>query len=359
MHKILMGVRPDYFDGQLLDDEDFLREQAYHIEALRRHDHLLHGLGLVFGLEVTRHRDEAVEVSPGFAIDRLGNEIHLDKTQVLDLPDASPNGRFEVRLEREPERKGKSRDEKKERQEYAVLSIVSCRVADSGGEWEDDSAEAYLILADIGLDDSGKIARIDGGRRRYARPPVAPGSIGEFALAAGSVGPKALSPALKTGWQQSNFKPNPIDNEVAGKDPLRPAFRVGTTRAQTPKPAKEGDPSFGAAGSMALPIPPCVAVMTQFRVAGTRNDESLTVELVLTRFDPSNLTHHRETVIKEVIKGAPGRGFYETFAIESQKQRLDSGSIALAVHIDATKDAEISLVAVEFGFDPDGSEALP
>jgi hypothetical protein len=79
--------RPNYFQGQLLTAQDFADEQTYFREKLRRHNRLLHGWGVICGLEVTPSAGEcAVTVSPGYALDPCGDEIQLQEEAVLALP---------------------------------------------------------------------------------------------------------------------------------------------------------------------------------------------------------------------------------------------------------------------------------
>jgi hypothetical protein len=76
-----------YFHGQPLSAMDLRREQAYYIDKARLHNRLLHGWGVVCGLDVRVTPKEnclpdekdrtstEVIVMPGSAIDCLGNEI--------------------------------------------------------------------------------------------------------------------------------------------------------------------------------------------------------------------------------------------------------------------------------------------
>jgi hypothetical protein len=70
-------TRVRFFDGQMLSAEDFETEQAYHMEKRRLHNRLLHVPGVVKGLDVSLDGPSIV-VSPGFALDRLGNEILVE-----------------------------------------------------------------------------------------------------------------------------------------------------------------------------------------------------------------------------------------------------------------------------------------
>ncbi len=82
-------VRNNYFFGKLLDVDDFTAEQDYIREKFRRHNRRLHGWGTVTGLGVSIPRGAGgakAVVSPGFALDRLGEEIDVPRRLSLPLP---------------------------------------------------------------------------------------------------------------------------------------------------------------------------------------------------------------------------------------------------------------------------------
>jgi hypothetical protein len=78
--------RERFFDGQLLTAAEFEAEQRYHLEKRRLHNRMLHGFGVVDGLGVSvpDGTDTAVVVSPGFALDRSGNEIIVEAPVRID-----------------------------------------------------------------------------------------------------------------------------------------------------------------------------------------------------------------------------------------------------------------------------------
>jgi len=76
--------RVRFFDGQLLTAAEFEAEQRYHLEKRRLHNRMLHGFGVVDGLGVSV-ADGTVIVSPGFALDRRGNEIIVAGPVRIDL----------------------------------------------------------------------------------------------------------------------------------------------------------------------------------------------------------------------------------------------------------------------------------
>ncbi|MCU1656713.1 MAG: hypothetical protein JWO57_1369 [Pseudonocardiales bacterium] len=78
-------VRVNYFDGQLLSADDFRTEQHYHRSMRYLHNRMLHGSGIVDGLDV-EDAGGAVLVRPGVAIDALGRELVLPESVHIDLP---------------------------------------------------------------------------------------------------------------------------------------------------------------------------------------------------------------------------------------------------------------------------------
>lgn len=78
-----MKERMNYFTGRHLAARDFQDEQLHHRSHRFLHNRMLHGWGVVCGLEVKEHpqdqcRDRFVQVSPGMAIDCCGREILVD-----------------------------------------------------------------------------------------------------------------------------------------------------------------------------------------------------------------------------------------------------------------------------------------
>ena len=87
--------RVRYVDGQILSAADFQAEQQYLLDRHRLHNLSCHGLGVISGLKVSVSTDGSaddsvtVHVSPGLAIDCLGDELHVPQpfVQVLQPPD--------------------------------------------------------------------------------------------------------------------------------------------------------------------------------------------------------------------------------------------------------------------------------
>lgn len=80
-----------YFHGMLLDDKDFQAEQQYHAGKRRLLNRMLHGSGVVCGLDLRGKKDTRwIEISSGLALDCSGNEIWVPKKKQIDLASLLP-----------------------------------------------------------------------------------------------------------------------------------------------------------------------------------------------------------------------------------------------------------------------------
>lgn len=79
--------RARYFHGMLMTDRDFREEQIYHNEKRKLLNRMLHGWGVVCGLEVkpTDPAGPNIIVESGMALDCHGNEIMVCEKQTVDL----------------------------------------------------------------------------------------------------------------------------------------------------------------------------------------------------------------------------------------------------------------------------------
>lgn len=77
--KLVAPPRPRYFDGRALTAADLHAEQNYRREKAWLHNRMLHGYGIVSGLDVTvqENENDAVQVviAPGYALDGYGREL--------------------------------------------------------------------------------------------------------------------------------------------------------------------------------------------------------------------------------------------------------------------------------------------
>lgn len=89
--------RINFFHGRLLSAGDLAHEQAQARERQWLHNRLLHGHGVVTGLDVSVDGDR-LHVSPGVALDTLGREIVLASRGCLDGSAVVPetHGRVQV-----------------------------------------------------------------------------------------------------------------------------------------------------------------------------------------------------------------------------------------------------------------------
>jgi hypothetical protein len=138
--------RVRYFAGMLLGVNDFEQEQTYFRNKARRHNRLLHGWGIVTGLEVTPSGSGGqVSVGPGYALDQCGNEIFIGAPIIVDVP-AQGEVAVAVRFEELVVSEGRVRD-----------SFAIELVADPGEPW--------VGLAKVTVDGGGAVA-IDPSLRR-------------------------------------------------------------------------------------------------------------------------------------------------------------------------------------------------
>lgn len=91
--------RNNYFDGKLLTASDFKTEQKYFINKQRLMNRLIHGVGIICGLEVLRKgpramdlQENQIRITEGVAIDSCGREVILPKFVDIDLSKYLKNG---------------------------------------------------------------------------------------------------------------------------------------------------------------------------------------------------------------------------------------------------------------------------
>jgi hypothetical protein len=81
--------RVRYYPRQLMTAEDMSAEQDYFLQRMRRHNRLLHGWGIVCGLQVqaaaSADKPWQVRICQGFALSADGDEIHVPAPVLFDL----------------------------------------------------------------------------------------------------------------------------------------------------------------------------------------------------------------------------------------------------------------------------------
>lgn len=218
---ILIGKRPTYRNGQLLEEHDFRDEQAYHLDARQRHNRHMHGWGVVHGLNIRKIDDRKVEVTPGFAVDQEGRELFLEINEHLDFTDFDGE-KAEIYLYYEEVNEPGSEEDKNRVLCQACLAAVT-----SSEEIASDKLLLGLVLL-VG----GKVDRIDHSSTDYSH---------KHRRFADWIIPQDLSPQLRIGWMTLPFHPTNLDQELGEDEHIPPSMRgtkpvefdVGFTEARS------------------------------------------------------------------------------------------------------------------------------
>lgn len=310
--------RPNYYNGQLLVEKDFLAEQSYHVRARRRHNLRLHGSGVVRGLEVLRSSDSSVTVKLGYAIDAAGQEIFLESAEEIDLSEFGPNDIVNVSLMYQ---EGESTEGVAKNSVVNINSIAGYAVIMTATAKADSSE---VLLARVKLDSQKKVAAdaIDYSGTQYAGTILAP------------------------GWVRMPFRPIGLANIPENEKEIPPSFRVGATEALSPKPEKLESEDKGAAGTMAIPIPPSANKIFRFRIAGSRNEGKITFSLLCGGWDPKKNEHVHRVLVEETISG--GAPFLKECVIN--EPYIDPEFSTLSLSLRCTQRTAISFIAVKVGY---------
>jgi len=193
--------RVRYFDGQFLQDQDFIDEQAYQLDREHRINRLLHGPGVADGLAVTSTAANQVTVAPGTAIDDNGWQLVLAQAANVDLPAADFNNKQGVQLylsylasAEDPQTVAGSRDFTRwlERPQLTALA--------SGSQWSGEASP--VLLATLALDSSGRVT-IDSSVRSYSGVLLPGPGAGPAALQATSAGTVSIGGPLTVSAPKS------------------------------------------------------------------------------------------------------------------------------------------------------------
>lgn len=320
----ILGQRPHYYNSQLLLEDDFLEEQRFHVNARRMHNQKLHGKGVVEGLTISREHGQSITINGGVAIDEAGNEILIETIKGVSLAEFGANESVRVKLVYEEDNDDETSSHLKNRCQY-FASIILAR---------DSGSDAGVTLALLHLDNQGNLLdeAIDYKKTSYVQK-----------LEPGAIKAENLDDSLRRGWVRMPFRPTPLTNPLKGDEKPPPPFRIGATESRSADQENPNDPT-GAAGTMAIPIPPSVTQVTAFRIAGEKNEGELQIQLLKGGWDPKGNKHFRRTIVEETI--ASEEPYLATFPIKEME--LDAEYHTLSLWIRGTGKTSISLIAVEF-----------
>ena len=312
---MIMAVkRMNYFTHQLLHEQDFKDEQAYHLEMRRRHNRTFHSWGVVEGLEVHQHGEREITIDAGMAIDREGREIFLHEKTTRDLGSFS-HGSDDVFITI------RYREEMDENDHLSAGGVAGyTRVTESAEVHErhhDSLEETELVLARVRRGEHGHITDVDMSPSIRKAAKTEPSSV--------------------LGWMRLPFKPVRlagvrIGGQLAGGESAEHDFIVDEATAYCGE--------HGARGSMQIPVPPGATHISGFRVAGTAGAE-VVVRLFRTGWNLRESKGELTQLLEEKLKDG---SFHKDVHVSSS---LDE-SHALAVSIRAEGEAKIWLVAAKF-----------
>ena len=307
----MAAKRVNYFTHQLLREQDFKDEQAYHIEMRRRHNRLFHSWGVVEGLDVVQKGTHEISVEPGVAIDNEGREIILEESETRDLSSFTHASEAFITIAYQQE----------DTDHFSAGGIEGyTRVMEKGeihAVRRDDVDRAAVGLARVRLGEHGHVAEVDMSHT--------------FRKVAG------LVPGAQAGWTRLPFKPvrlNPvrISGKLAGGESSEYDFIIDEATAYCGE--------HGARGSMEIPVPPGAGHVSGFRIAGKTNGNVL-VRLFRTGWNTQEGKGEKSQLLEETLTD---RSFHKEVAVHSA---LDE-SHALAISVKAEGETEIWLVAVRF-----------
>ena len=309
--------RVHYFDHQFLKVHDFQAEQDYHVQMRRRHNHLLHGWGVVDGLEVKQKGQREITIEPGMAMDSQGREILVSSPVTRKLASLERNTHVFIAIGYQ--------ETWEEPDHYSLGGIEDyTRVTESLKieEVKEPLRDGSLItLARVHLNENGHILKVDTNARTLVASRL------------GSV-----------GWVRLPFKPVRMELMRVGEKLVRPKDWDPSTEFITDiGSAYCGEK--GARGTMQIPVPPGASRVTHFRICGTTQRQ---LELEWVRAGWSENKGDFRSLAKRVLdRQREHEHFDENIEVKEEMQQLtDSHSLAISVIAEGT--TTIWLVAARF-----------
>ena len=158
--------RTRFFDGQFLQDQDFVDEQSYHLDRQRRHNRLLHVSGIAEGLNVTTPGENRVRVGEGTAIDSDGRQLVLAKSTTVELPAERFNNTSGVDLYVSYQQSPEDRQTTEGSEDFTRwLERPLLKAIAPGATFEGETPP--VLLAKLDLDGAGRVT-IDESVRTYS-----------------------------------------------------------------------------------------------------------------------------------------------------------------------------------------------
>jgi len=189
--------RVRFFDGQFLQDQDFVDEQNYHLDRERRPLRLLHVAGIAEGLAVAASaaQPNTVTVAPGTAIDSDGRQLALAQAATVDLPAARLNDKQGIEVyisygesaeDQQTEAGSSDFTRWLERPQFTAIAPDEAAYA---GEYPP------VLLARLALDSAGRVT-VDDTVRSYSGLRLPGPGAGAPALRSTATGQADLDSAL-------------------------------------------------------------------------------------------------------------------------------------------------------------------
>ena len=158
--------RTRFFDGQFLQDQDFIDEQKYHLDRQRRHNRLLHVSGVAEGLTVTATEPNKVTVAAGTAIDVDGRALVLAEPLTVDLPAERFNDKQNVDLFASYSETEEDRQTEEGSEDFTRwLERPRLQAVPPGETYQGKTPP--VLLARLGLDGAGRVT-VDDSVRGYS-----------------------------------------------------------------------------------------------------------------------------------------------------------------------------------------------
>ncbi len=168
--------RTRFFDGQFLQDQDFVDEQSYHLDRQRRHNRLLHVSGIAEGLNVTAPGENRVRVSEGTAIDIDGRQLVLARSTTVELPAERFNNTMGIDLYISYQQSPEDRQTTEGSEDFTRwLERPLLQAVAPGASFEGETPP--MLLAKLDVDGGGRVA-VDESVRTYSGVRL-PGASGD------------------------------------------------------------------------------------------------------------------------------------------------------------------------------------